>query len=395
MIDRATHHSFSRRTSPRRVGTRHVLLAALAAAPLLGFYPGSGRSSSSTSSLLGPSSARAAEPNRSTEEEPVPPEVRGAVDKGLAWLAKNQQADGSWEQGSTSSTAVPSLAVMAFLARGHMPGQGRYGDVINKAIDYVLSCQGEKGLISKGEHGNAAMYEHGISTSMLSEAFGMVDDTRKQRIEKALARAVQLILDAQHPGGKEKPMPHTGGWRYQPTQADADISVSGWQLMALRGAANCGATVPKSALEAGREYIRRCAYKGDEGGFTYEAAKGPPNAARTGTGIVALEMLGEHSSKEATKGGDYLLAHIPDNPQSGEFYYYAVYYDSQALFQLGDKYWETGYPKLVATLLAGQDDRGVWAQGGGQEQQAGEAYRTSMAILALCVPFRYLPLYQK
>ena len=31
------------------------------------------------------------------------------------------------------------------------------------------------------------------------------------------------------------------------------IAVTGWQIMALRGAANCGAAVPKSALDAGVE----------------------------------------------------------------------------------------------------------------------------------------------
>ena len=69
------------------------------------------------------------------EESPVPPQVQAAVDKALAWLAKEQKSDGSWEQGGGSSTAVPALAVKAFLARGHVPGQGPYGDILNKGID--------------------------------------------------------------------------------------------------------------------------------------------------------------------------------------------------------------------------------------------------------------------
>ena len=105
-------------------------------------------------------------------------------------------------------------------------------------------------------------------------------------------------------------------------------------------------------------------------------------------------MLGEHASKEALAGGDYLLKNPLADPNQ-TFYYYGVYYVSQAYNQLGDKYWETGYPKLRDALLAGQNDQGFWAQGVGQEQEAGEAYRTSMSVLALCVPYRYLPLYQK
>jgi hypothetical protein len=323
------------------------------------------------------------------EEAPVPPQVQAAVDKALAWLAREQKSDGSWEQGGGSSTAVPALAVKAFLARGHVPGQGPYGEVLNKGIDYVLSVQKEEGLLSRG--GNASMYEHGISTAMLGEAYGMVDDARKAKIEKSLAKAVKLILDAQKLETKTG-AEHRGGWRYTPDARDSDISVTGWQLMGLRSAANCGATVPKEALEAGREYVRRCSVRGS--GFTYMVKQRDPNPARTGTGILSLEMLGEHQSQEALWGGDFLLKHPLTDPNEG-FYYYGVYYVSQALNQLGGKYWERGYPKLRDALLAGQNSQGYWPRGQGQEEQAGRAYRTSMAVLALCVPYKYLPLYQK
>jgi hypothetical protein len=105
-------------------------------------------------------------------------------------------------------------------------------------------------------------------------------------------------------------------------------------------------------------------------------------------------MLGEHASKEAKAGGDFLLDNPVTNPHEG-LYYYSVYYIAQALYHLGEKYYEQGYPKLRDSLLANQGPEGTWPVGSGQEQEAGEAYRTSMAVLALCVPYRYLPLFQK
>ncbi len=86
---------------------------------------------------------------RADQDENVPPKVRDAVDKALSWLKDNQKPDGSWQAGGGSTTAIPSLAVMAFLARGHVPGQGPYGDILNKTIDFVLDSQQENGLLSK------------------------------------------------------------------------------------------------------------------------------------------------------------------------------------------------------------------------------------------------------
>ncbi|HEX8914534.1 MAG TPA: prenyltransferase/squalene oxidase repeat-containing protein [Humisphaera sp.] len=344
-----------------------------------------------------PASQCLAAPAAAPEDEVIPPEVEQSVDKALAWLATKQGKDGakpgSWDTGRASTTAVTALTLKAFMARGHVPGQGKYGDVINGAIDYLLEVQRDDGLVA-GRDGNAVMYEHGIATAALGECYGMVDDARKARIEKALAKAVKLTLDAQ---AVSKGQGHEGGWRYTRTAADSDISVTGWQLMAMRSAANCGAHVPKEALEKGREYVRRCHRPdgSEAAGFSYQAGHGPPNAARTGTAIVSLEMLGDHLSKEAVGGGKYLLANPVTSPNEAH-YYYTIYYVSQALYHLGGEYWQEGYvKKLRPTILANQGPEGTWPVGQGQEQEAGEAYRTSMAVLALCVPYRYLPLFQK
>ena len=77
--------------------------------------------------------------------------------------------------------AVTSLSVMAFLSRGHQPGNGPYGDRLNRAIDFVLSCQLPNGLISLQTNDPsdpletaqyAAVYNHAISGLMLGEVYG-------------------------------------------------------------------------------------------------------------------------------------------------------------------------------------------------------------------------------
>ena len=39
--------------------------------------------------------------------------------------------------------------MMAFMAHGHVPGKGQYGTRLERATDYVLSCQKQNGLVTK------------------------------------------------------------------------------------------------------------------------------------------------------------------------------------------------------------------------------------------------------
>ena len=320
------------------------------------------------------------------DDEPVPREVQYAVDRGLEWLSKNQQSNGSWGGGTGGGTALAastSLATMAFMARGHTPGQGPYGEAINRGVDAILALQAKDGLISQTAQ-SPAMYDHGISTVALCEAFGMLDDGRQTLVRQAVSRAVRVILDAQKvpKGGDDQ-----GGWRYTPESRDADTSVSGWQLMALRGASNIGANIPPKAIDDGIAYIKRRSQlrAAGGGGFSYAGSSGA-NIALTGTGILALSLMGQPNAPEVRAGADYLLA----NPGiSGGHYYYTVYYVSQAAWQLGDKYWTILSQRLYTDIRGRQKSDGHW------EGEVNPAYCTSMAILALSVPYRYLPIYQR
>jgi hypothetical protein len=113
----------------------------------------------------------------------------------------------------------------------------------------------------------------------------------------------------------------------------------------------------------------------------------------TGTGTLALEICGEHLSKEAVAGAEYLLKHPPE--WSNEHFFYEVYYAPQAMFQVGDKYFRGYYPKLAKVLLDHQEKDGSWLASGGNDRSGGRVYCTSTAVLALAVEYRFLPIYQR
>ena len=310
----------------------------------------------------------------------------------LEFLKKAQQPDGAWESGGFGpATSVTSLAVMAFLAAGHVPGDpGPYRKSIERGIEYVLAHQQPNGLlVSRTSHG--PMYCHGISTLMLAEIAGhdgRPDSVSSARAQAALARAVKLILAAQ---AVPKSDEHKGGWRYQPNSNDSDISVTGWQLMALRAAKAAGCEVPSTSIDLAVAYLKLCAVK-QGGGFGYQP-KGGPNNPRTGTGILALEICGEHLTSQAVAGAEYMLKNPPK--WSTQYFFYEVYYCPIAMFQMGDKYYLPYQAKLAAILLDHQQKDGSWLSDDGNDRTGGRNYCTAMAVLALTVEYRYLPIYQR
>lgn len=317
--------------------------------------------------------------------------VDRATDKALEYLARTQNPDGSWPSNQYhKNSGVASLVVMAFMAKGHIPGEGRYGELIDKGIDYVLStCDPRTGCIAAtGGSSHGPMYSHGTSTLMLAQAVGMTSGEREKKIRTALEKAVKLILKAQKVR-RSRPA-EQGGWRYQPMSADSDISVTGWQLMGLRAAKNAGADVPAAAINDAVAYIKRSASKG--GGFGYRPG-GPSNRARAGTGVLALEICGRHHEPEAVEGAEWLLKNPPKWPD--EFFYYGVYYCSQGMFQMGGKYWQFYRPRLEALLLSLQGTDGSFPNCTSADGRAGVVYATSMASLALSVKYHYLPIYQR
>ncbi len=167
----------------------------------------------------------AAQPNQVRGDE-ITPRQQLAVEKGLQWLADHQGADGSFGQG-LHQAAITSLAGLAFMEQGNLPGRGKYSQNVSRCLKFILSSCQESGLIAAAG-AQVPMYGHGFATLFLGEVYGMTgDDSVKEKLQKA----VELIERTQstQPG-------NDGGWRYQPTPFDADISVTICQVMGLRAA---------------------------------------------------------------------------------------------------------------------------------------------------------------
>jgi hypothetical protein len=306
------------------------------------------------------------------------PEARRAITRGLEWLAKPgiQNEDGSWG-GTSHPMAETSVALMAFLLKGHVPGRGRHGRRMQNAITYLLSKgRSQRGFLGTGNN-HAGMYEHGLAVLALSEAWGQ---SKNVRIRNALRRAVDIILRAQN---------SAGGWRYNPTPRDADLSMTVMQLVALNSARESGISVPAKTIKLAVKYVLSCQDK-TSGGFKYMPNSGEAGFARTAAGVMSLIMCGERRHKATQRGLSFLQAY-PDRKFDKNFprFHYSHYYAVQAMYQAGESAFQSWYPRIASTILSKQEKDGSW------NGQHGRAYGTAFSILILGVPYRFLPIYQR
>ena len=320
------------------------------------------------------------EPNMVRGDE-ITDEQKLAVEKGLAWLATRygdgRQLDPAL-RGYGSNAGITALAGLAFMQAGNLPGRGKYGKEVQRCLDFVLGACQQSGLIAS-DPGHGPMYGHGFAALFLAEVYGM---TGNEEVKEKLQRAISLIQKTQN---------SEGGWRYQPAPYDADISVTICQVMALRAARDAGIKVEKDVIDNSIAYVRAC--QNADGGFSYMAqhrGAGGSGFPRSAAGVAALYYAGIFEGDEIERGLKYLRGFNParNRGRNDGHFYYGHYYAVQAMFLAGGKNWAEWYPAIRDELIS-QQDKGSGAWSG----DFSEDYATSMALIILQMPNRYLPVY--
>ncbi len=328
--------------------------------------------------------------------------VERSVDRGLEHLIRNQKQDGSFNGNTRDEPGITGLCMMAFLSRGHLPGEGVYGENLSRTAVYLLNSQQDDGLIARQRQWYHAPYSHGIASLVIAELYGIAKPENEARYRLVIERAIKFT-------GHRYSQPKAsaddeGGWRYLKRHAvsDSDLSVTSWNLMFLRSAKNSGFNVNPQIIEEALAYMQRL-YDRKRGTFRYELHSDEPefihSRAMAGAGVLSMSMAGKHDTDMAQAAAKYILQRPFDQftrPMAGEQYpCYAAFYCSQAMYHMGGKYWREYYPTLSRTIVNAQQDDGSWNLSSGLDVKYGTSYMTALAVLALTPPYQMLPVFQR
>ncbi len=320
----------------------------------------------------------------------VPAAVRIITDRGLRYLANTQTEAGDWS-GTSKGPGITGICVMALMASGEDPDFGPYAVHIRKAVRHIIAQQDPNtGYIAGGTTGHGSMYQHGFALLALSEAYGAVSERllwersdtpphRRRTLSAALELAVRCTLTAQ----KQNPW---GAWRYSPQAQDADTTVAGTVLMGLLGARNAGIEIPNEAVDRAVSFFQTSTMR--DGSVAYQMGRGH-GGSMTRTSIAALiyAIAKRKDIPEYKAVSEYIKRRI-DHSREGHLFY-NLYYMAQALFQSDFEAWQAWNRKTIEWLQKRQ------AADGSFSSSYGRAYGTGMAILAVALNYRLLPIYER
>ncbi|MFH1823853.1 MAG: prenyltransferase/squalene oxidase repeat-containing protein [Candidatus Firestonebacteria bacterium] len=309
------------------------------------------------------------------------PVTEEAVDRGLEYLYKHQEKDGSWKcpvpygrgQTKNPTVGVSSLALLAFLGAGYSADSlHKYAITIKNAAEYLVESQSEDGSMGLS---NGTMYNHLIATIALSEAYAVGKCPIKKNVENAL----NFTLDCQNRNS-------AGGWRYSPRESAADVSFTGWGIMALKDGYYGGFLKDeiKDGLDKAIQFVikTRGNYVNNEKG----------DGACPAISLFCLALCEKLDNRLA----EGLIDVVKNENISKIPYYYTIYYINLALFQVGGSIWDNWNKQFREYIVTLQNEDGSFRKikGSDWEEQLNFNYTTAMAVLSLEVYYRYLPIYQ-
>lgn len=154
------------------------------------------------------------------------PWSQAAVDRALAWLAREQTNDGSWSFDGTArgdKAAATGAALLPFLGTGCTHRTSKYAKVVGSGVEWLLDDQQPDGSFGTAP----TITGHALATIALAECYGLTKDGNLVR--SPTFAALNFLRGSQNADG---------GWGDRRGEK-SDSAATGWALQALH--AGCAA----------------------------------------------------------------------------------------------------------------------------------------------------------
>jgi hypothetical protein len=340
----------------------------------------------------------------------VPEKYRKTVEKGLEWLAKQQERDGSWSVNNGQyPVAITALAGSAFLMEGSTPREGKYARNVRRAADFLLEKTRRENNKRDGLIGNVAepqessryIFGHGYGMAFLAAVYGEEDDReRRERVREVLTRGVKFAVEAQTT---------RGGWFYTSkveSNSDMDEGATTFAvLQGLKAARNVGIAVPRETLKKASRYVEDMT--SPKGVIYYSLQSKSERPALTAAALAVASDAADYNSPAAKKWWKACREQISLDGRGAQAGHddYTQYYYAQAVYRLGDDGWErlfgptpaaeritwSRYRDVVFDRIArAQAADGSWPAGTGFS--VGAVYSTALHLTILQLDRQALPL---
>jgi squalene-hopene/tetraprenyl-beta-curcumene cyclase len=343
-------------------------------------------------------------------------EVARGQERGLAWLLKQQEANGSWRH----HPAITGLAITA-LARGENPPQ----DVIDRAVKFILSNVKTNGAIyGGGESDKYPNYSTAICTMALLA-------TGKPEVMDVIKNARKFLLGSQFDEGEGVVSTNASyggigyGRRERPDLSNSQLALEAIRLteaLETQASNESPHTGTRLHWKKAIEFLQRCqnlpgtndqawaknATTNDVGGFVYmpgysfadETAAATPDTPLRSYGSMTYAGLKSFIYAELKKDDprvqaalawvkrNYTVDENPGMGAQGLFYYYhtfakalSVYGDDTITDAAGKQHdWRYELMKKLVTL---QKADGFWQNENNRWWENDPVLCTSYSLLAL------------
>jgi len=313
------------------------------------------------------------------------PECEVAVEKALQWLKATQNPDGSW--GNANKGAMTGFALLAYLGRCETPMSAEYGLNVLNGMLYLIDLAKNNGgrLAQSAENSHQFVYEHGIATYALAEAYTFCRQLQINvpELAETTKNAGDMIISGQGT---------SGGWVYRyASTSGGDNSVGFWQIQALKACLHTGLWQDgelERVLVKAVEWLKRV--QGPNGAIGYQSNP-TRSPGLTGGGVLCIQLVEGPRSPAASKGVQYIVqnSEFEWGNKSANLYYH--YYNAQAMINYGGKEWDDYNARFRDTLLANQSSEGTWNRPRDNHDAINEHMATCLATMMLEVYYRFLP----